>query len=53
MFNFDFKSRGMSVDSRVKQAVMRAELFVDCAIPKLHPALSMDSLEMNKGELDY
>ncbi len=47
IFNFNFKSRGMSVDSSGRQAVMRAVLFVDCAMPQIHPTLSADSLEMN------
>ncbi len=54
MFNFNVKRRGMSVDSRGTQAVMRAELLVDCAISQMPSILSTDRLWWNlEGLIGY
>ncbi len=51
MFNLDFKSRGMSVGSRGRQAVISVEQFVECAIPQMPTALSTERLQWNVKEL--
>ncbi len=51
MFNFNVKSRGMSVGSRGRQAVKSVEQLFECAIPQMPPTLSMERLQWNVKDL--